>query len=130
MPHFNICTINGTKHTEFLQYRYRRVQNRAATVLNIDGSDHSLESLDLITHLRHIPIDLIHKDFYSDSFDIKCRYGIHSTLKLEKTFGACSKEIRRGQNVALVAVENHIPSLLLRDFKENNAVRQITAIFH
>ena len=41
----------------------------------------------------------------------------------------CSKKIKRGENVVVAAIANHIPYVLLRDFEENNGVRQITMKF-
>ena len=61
MTRLNIRTINGAKHNGHLEYRFRRIQNRAAAVLDAYDDSAEPEALDLIAHLHRLPVDVIKK---------------------------------------------------------------------
>ena len=98
MGRVNIRTVNGAKHNGHLDPRYSRVQNRAAAVL--DAWDEFGESmpLDVVAHMHRISSEQIKKDLFGEPSDIKKRFGIRSSAKLEYTLKKCLKELNRGIN--------------------------------
>ncbi|CAF2648239.1 unnamed protein product [Rotaria sp. Silwood2] len=129
MNRSNIRTVNGAKHNGHLEHRYKHVQNRAAAVIDAWNELEDEESIDLIAHLHRISIDQIKNDLLGEPLDIKRRFGIASTDKLEQTLRKCLKEINEGVNHALVAVANHVPFRLLCSVQNNGNIREIATIF-
>ncbi|CAF0872979.1 unnamed protein product [Rotaria sordida] len=127
MKRLNIRTINGSIHNGHLEHRYRKIQNRAAAA--IDAFNEDGESLELVAHLHRISIDQIQKDLYGEPSEIKKRFGIQSTVKLEKTLKTCLKEINKGVNKALVAVAYHVPYTLICSLENNNNIREAATKF-
>ena len=118
MNRLNIRTVNGARHNGLLEPRYIKIQNRAAAVL--DALDEDDESLELIAHLHRLSIEQIKKDLYGEPSEIKKRFGIRSSNKLERTLKTCLKEIKKGVHNALVAVAYHVPYTLLCSVENNN----------
>jgi hypothetical protein len=125
----NIRTVDGAEHNPHLEHRYRRVQNRAAAVLDAWDEVDSIGTLDLVGHLHRISTDIIKKDLYGEPTDIKKRFGIKSTAKLEDTLKICLKELNKGVNEALVAVAHHVPFMLLRTLQEERNVKEVASTF-
>lgn len=118
MKPLNIRTINGSRHNGHLEHRYIKIQNRASALL--DASDEDDEYLELIAHLHRLSIEQIKRDLYGELSEIKKRFGIRSSNKLEETLKTCLKEISKGVNIALVAVAYHVPYKLLCSVENNN----------
>jgi hypothetical protein len=57
MSRINICTINGAKHNDHLDFRYQRVQNRASALLDAWSEYGESMTIDLLTHLHHISVE-------------------------------------------------------------------------
>lgn len=129
MNRSNIRTVNGAKHSGHLEIRYRLAQNRAAAVLDIWTQNEDEESLDIIAHLHRLSIEQIKKDYFGDPLDIKRRFGIKSSTKLERTLTKCLKEINEGVNHALVAVANHVPFVLLCSAEDNRNMKEVATKF-
>lgn len=129
MSRINVRTINGAKHNGHLDSHHRRVQNRAAAVL--DAWDEYGESLttDVIAHLHRITVEQIKKDLYGDPTEIKKRFGSRSSIKLENVLKKCIKEIDEGVNPALTAVAHNIPFKLIRDIQNNPDIEQVLKEF-
>lgn len=129
MDRRNIRTVNGAQHNPHLDPRYVRVQNRAAAVLDawVDYGDPL--PIDLIAHMHRLPVEQIKKDLYGEPDDIKQRYGLKSTLKLERVLKRCLKELDDGQDRTLVAVANHIPFALLRSLEIDRNVKNAAKKF-
>ncbi|CAF3945429.1 unnamed protein product [Rotaria sp. Silwood1] len=127
MKQLNIRTTNGSIHNGHLEHRYRQIQNRAAAA--IDAFNEDGESLEIVAHLHRISIDQIQKDLYGEPSEIKKRFGIQSTVKLEDTLKTCLKEINKGVNKALVAVAYHVPYSLICTIENNNNIREAATKF-
>lgn len=93
MNRVNVRTVNGAKHNGLLEPRYAQVRNREAAVLDAWANGDDGLSLDLVAILHHIPSKRIEQDLYGEPSDIKKRFGINSTTKLESTIRQCFKEI-------------------------------------
>jgi hypothetical protein len=129
MSRINIYTINGAKRNGHLAFHYRRVQNRAAAVLDaFDEFGESL-SIDLVAHLHRISVAQIRRDLYGDPAEIRKKFGTKSSTKLKNTVNKCIKEINEGVNPALTAVAHNIPFKLIRDIQNNPDIEQVLKEF-
>jgi hypothetical protein len=132
MQRANIRTINGLPHNGSLPTRYRRVQNRAAAVLDawidIEAGCPS-DDLSLTGHLHRLSCDTIRADLYGDPVKIKKQFGFKSTEKLEKTLRRCANELAGGTQEALVALANHVPFTLLRSFQTSKNEKELATTF-
>ena len=80
----NIRTVNGARRNGHLHHRYRRIQNRAAAVLDASNEYGKTIQIDGITHMHRNSINQINKDMFGEPFDIKNKFGLKSTAKLER----------------------------------------------
>ena len=124
----NIRMVTGTRQYYFDQ-RYVRIQNRAAAVLDACDDLGMSHSIELVAHLHHLQISQIEKDLHGEPADVKRRFGFRSTVKLEQALKRCRKELKNGENQALVAVANHIPFNLLRSLEDNGDIKKIASTF-
>lgn len=125
MTRINIRTINGAKHNGHLDSHHRRVQNRAAAVL--DAFDEFGESLniDLVAHLHRITVEQIRKDLYDDPAEIREKFGTKPSIKLENVLNKCVQEINEGVNPALSAVAHSIPLKLIHDIQNTSDIKEV-----
>ena len=110
----NIRTVNGAGRNPLLNSRYIRVQNRAAAVLDACEEFGEGYTIDLVAHLHRISVSQIETDLYGEPNVIERRFGFKSTIKLERALNQCQKELKKGENSALIAVANHVPFVVLR----------------
>lgn len=129
MSRLNIRNVTGAKHSGHLERRYTRIQNRAAAVLDACNDFGEGLTIDVVAHMHRISINQIEKDLFGEPSDIKRRFGIKSTAKLERTLKQCLKELNKGVNEGLVAVAYHVPFMLLRSLQENLNVKEVAAAF-
>ena len=125
----NIRTVNGARRNGHLQHRYRRIQNRAAAVLDASNEYGETIPIDVIAHMHRISINQINKDMFGEPFDIKNKFGLKSTAKLERCLRKCLKQLNTGINRALVAVSNNVPFMLLHMLEDNPNVNEVATAF-
>ena len=125
----NIRTVNGARRNGHLQHRYRRIQNRAAAVLDALNEYGETIPIDVIAHMHRISINQINKDMFGEPFDIRNKFGLKSTAKLERCLRKCLKQLNTDVKRALVAVSNNAPFMLLRVLEDNPNVNEVATAF-
>jgi hypothetical protein len=129
MKKINIRTHNGAKHNPHLSSHHRRVQNRAAAVLDAWDEFGESNPIDVVAHMHRLSVIRIKKDLYGDPANIKKIFGTKSSSKLEHALKKCIKEMDEGVNSALVAVAHNIPFMLIRKIQNNQNVKQVATQF-
>ncbi|CAF4314483.1 unnamed protein product, partial [Adineta steineri] len=128
MDRMNIRTIHSATHNSHLHLHDQQVQNRAAALLAASEEVEDLNQFSnnrVFAHLHSISIEQVKKDFYGDRIEIKNRFGIKSSLNLEKALEKCMQEINEGVNPALAAVVHGVPFKLIRDVENNPNIKEV-----
>ncbi|CAF4088654.1 unnamed protein product [Adineta steineri] len=128
MDRMNIRTIHSPTHNSHLHLHDQQVQNRAAALLAACEEVEDLNqfsNIRAIAHLHNTSVEQVTKDLYGDRIEIKKRFGIKSSLNLEKALEKCMQEINEGVNPALAAVVHGVPFKLIRDVENNPNIKQV-----
>lgn len=125
----NIRTVNGARRNPLLHSRYIRIQNRAAAVLDACEEFGEGYTIDLVAHLHKLSISQIEIDLYGQPDVIERRFGFKSSIKLERALKQCQKELKKGENPALIAVANHVPFVVLRSLQNNENIKDVATKF-
>ena len=125
----NIRTVTGNKHNADLAPKFRRVQNRAAAVLDPWDEYGETYPLNVVAHLHSLTVDQIHRDIYGDPREIDKRFGTNKSDKIECVLNTCVKELDQNVHPTLVAVANHIPFIIIRLLQEDRDVKRVANEF-
>ncbi|CAF0902184.1 unnamed protein product [Adineta steineri] len=128
MDRMNIRTIHSATHNSHLHLHDQQVQNRAAALLAACEEVEDLNqfsNIRVLAHLHSISVEQVKNDLYGDRIEIKKRFGIKSSLNLEKALEKCMQEINEGVNPALAAVVHGVPFKLIRDVENNPNIKEV-----
>jgi hypothetical protein len=103
----NVRTINGAKNNGALPPKFRRVQNRAAAVL--DAWDDLGYDIDTLVHLHRLSKETIRADMFGDPENMCKQFDLTKTDGIAKVLTTVLSEIDKGFDPALVSVANNIP---------------------
>ena len=129
MNPINIRTVKGARHNGQVDFRYHRVQNRAAAVLDACEEFGEFLDIDIVAHLHRLDVNQIRKDLYGDPKEFKKLFGTTSIDKLEAVIERCMNEIRQGVHPALVSVAHRIPFMLMHGIENNEDKKQVITEF-
>jgi hypothetical protein len=126
----NVRALNGIRCKGDLSLRYKRLENRAAAVLDawIQNEDEP-SSFDIIAHLHQVSMSRINADFYGDLSELQKKFGKKPTVKLEKALQRCRRDMKKGVHEALAALANGVPFVLLKSFDNGGDAKPVIEAF-